>query len=450
VTRPPAPAGAAARGGGGALRLLASRRLLGPAHLRLLTLLGVASFFEGYDFNIITVALKPLRETFAIDQASASAWIAVVYLGAVPAVVAAWRADRRGRRSMLLWSIVGYTVMTAATAGAPDLGSFVGLQFAARFFLVLQSVLVWTIVAEELPAGARGFGFGWLAMLSALGTGWSAILNGTVLSPLHLSWRYLYAAAVPVLLVAMRLRRTLGETGRFQAASARRSEHHWTEIVRPPHRGRLALLCGVGLLANLTQQATVYVVDFMESQRHLSASRASLTLVASGALAIPVLLVAGSLSDRVGRKPVLCGFLVVMVGGLYLFFHVAHGPLALFGSLALVYAGVFGSWPTGVGYGAELFPTELRAFGNSFANGARYAGQAVSFLVAGALIGAGSLPTAVLVLSGGPLVAAVLVAAFFPETGGRELEDIVAAPPPVAGALEVLAAPELAAPEAAP
>ena len=420
--------------------LLASRRLLTPAHRRLLLLLGVATFFEGYDFQIITVALKPLRHTFGIDQATASSWIAVVYLGAVPAVFAAWHADRRGRRSMLLWSIVGYTVMTAATAASPDLGSFVGFQFAARFFLVLQTTLCWTIVAEELPAKARGFGFGWLAMLSALGTGWSAILNGTLVSPLHLSWRFLYLAAIPVLLVAMRLRRTLGETGRYQAVAARHLERHWTEILRPPQRARLLLLCGVGLLANLTQQATVYVVDFMESQRHLSASRASLTLVASGAIAIPVLLVAGSLSDRVGRKPVLCTFLVVMVGGLYLFFHAARGEPALFGSLALVYVGVFGSWPTGVGFGAELFPTELRAFGNSFANGARYTSQAVSFLVAGALIGAGSLPTAVLVLSLGPLLAAVLVAAFFPETGGRELEDIsLAAPLPTMGAMEVVA-----------
>lgn len=428
-------------------RLFASRRLLTPAHFRLLTLLGVATFFEGYDFNIITVALKPLRESFGIDQATASAWIAIVYLGALPAVFAAYRADRRGRRSVLLWAIVGYTLTTTATAAAPDLGSFVGFQFAARFFLVLQATLTWTIVAEELPAGARGFGFGWLAMLSALGTGWSAILNGAVISPLHLSWRFLYVAAVPVLLVAIRLRKTLGETGRYQAVAAGETtggrQRHWSHIVRPPQRRRLLLLCGVLFLANLTTQATVYVVDFMETERHLSASAASLTLVASGALAIPILLLAGSLSDRVGRKPVLCSFLVVMVGGLYLFFHVATGELGLFGALALVYAGVFGSWPTGTGFGAELFPTEVRAFGNSFANGARYTSQAASFLVAGALIGAGSLPTAVLVLSAGPLAAAVLVAALFPETGGRELEDITAVSP----APLLLAAPLEVAPE---
>jgi MFS family permease len=246
----------------------------------------------------------------------------------------------------------------------------------------------------------------------------------------------LYVAALPVLLVLMRLRGTLGETGRYRAAVVGGAvARHWTEIFRPPHRRRLLLLCVVAVLANLTAQATVYVVDFMESQRHLSASAASLTLVASGALAIPVLLVAGSISDRLGRKPVVCTFMLVSVFGFFCFFHLAHGRLALFASLALVYVGVFGSWPTGAGFGAELFPTGLRAFGNSFATGARYVGQSTSFLVAGALIGgAGNLPKAVLILSGGPLVAAVLVATLFPETGGRELEDItpaVAASDPV-------------------
>src|SRR5262252_8915084 len=69
---------------------------LEPRHLRLLSLLGAASFFEGYDFNIITVALKPLRMTFGLNQGTASLWIAVVYLGALPAVPAAHWADRRG------------------------------------------------------------------------------------------------------------------------------------------------------------------------------------------------------------------------------------------------------------------------------------------------------------------------------------------------------------------
>jgi MFS family permease len=406
--------------------LIGSRHLLDPTHWRLLLVLGVAMFFEGYDFTIITVALKPLRDTFGISQSTAALWIAVIYLGALPAVIGARWADRHGRRRTLLVAMVGYTVMTTATAAAPDLGTFVALQCAARFFLVLQVALVWTVVAEALPAGARGFGFGWLAMSSALGTGAAAIVNGTLLSPLDLSWRWLYLGALPMVLVVTRLRRSLVETERYRSVvSSGLHVTAWRRLLRPPHRQRLLLVCAVALLMNLTAQATVYVVDFMQSQRHLSGSQASLTLVASGALALPILLLAGAASDVLGRKPVLCAFVAIGVIGLYCFFHVARGELELFASLALVYAGSFGAWPTGTGFGAELFATEMRSFGNSFANGARYVGQSLSFVLAGGLLaGAGSLPTVVLLLSLGPVLAAAMIAVSFPETAGMELEAI--------------------------
>lgn len=420
-----------------------SRALLDARHWRLLWLLGFASFFEGYDFNIVTVALKPIRTTFHLGQGAAALWISVIYLCALPAVLAGRRADRHGRRTMLLWAIGGYTVATAATALAPTLPVFVAAQGVARFFLVLEAALVWTVVAEELPAGARGFGFGWLAMLSALGTGWSAILYGTVLHPAHLSWRWLYVAALPVLGFVALLWRSLEESGRFRSSVAHGAlARHWRAILRPPHRNRLVLLCAVALLGNLTTQATVYVVDFMETQRHLSASAASLMLVASGALAIPVLLVAGAVSDRLGRKPVLCSFLALHLVGLYVFFHLATSRPALFGALALVYAGLFGAWPTGSGFGAELFPTALRALGNSAGAGAKYLGQSASFLVAGVLLtGTAGLGRVVVLLSIGPLVTLVLIARFMPETGGRELEAI--SPAPTDGLDVALVVPEL-------
>ena len=402
------------------------RSLLEAHHWRLLTLLGFASFFEGYDFNIVTVALKPIRTTFHLSQGNAALWISILYLGAVPAVVAARRADRHGRRTMLLFAIAGYTVATAVTALAPDLQAFVAAQFVARFFLVLGAAVAWTMVAEELPAGARGFGFGWLAMLSALGTGWSAILNGTIIHPQHLSWRLLYVFALPVIVFVGMLWRSLEETGRYRdiagdAAVAR----DWRAILRPPYRNRLALLCTMALLGNLTTQATVFVVDFMQTQRHLSATAASLTLVASGALAIPVLVVAGSLSDRVGRKPVLSSFLALHIVGLFVFFEVARGQLGLFVALALVYAGLFGAWPTATGYGTELFPTTLRALGNSLGAGSKYVGQSLSFVMAGVLLtGTAGLGHVVMLLSIGPLLSGVMLLAWMPETGGRELESI--------------------------
>lgn len=408
-------------------KLLEPARLLEPSHWQLLALLGWASFFEGYDLNVVIFALPHIRHSFGLSQSSASLWLSLLYLGALPAIFVARRADRHGRRRMLLVSITGYTIATAATSVAPNMAAFAGCQFAARLFLATEISLTWTVLAEELPAGARGFGFGFLATLDILGAGFGSLLYGVVLAPLGISWRWLYAAAVPVLVVVVWLRRRLPESSRYIDLAQRQAWSRWSAITRPPHRRNLVLVCAMAFLVNLTTQAQVFIIDFFESQRHLSTSSANLTLVASGALAIPVLGIAGSLSDRLGRKVVGCGFLSVGVTGIYLLFFFARGAPELFGALALVYVGTFGAWPALGAYGSEMFPTSLRAFGNSSAGAAKVMGQCTGFVAGGVLIaGTSSLPRAVGFLALGPLLAIPLVTLLFPETSGRDVDSVAA------------------------
>lgn len=405
-------------------RLFEPARLLEPSHWQLLGLLGWASFFEGYDLNIVIFALPHIRSSYGLSQSSASLWLSLLYLGALPAIFIARRADRHGRRRVLLASICGYTIATAATGFAPSIAAFAGCQFAARLFLATEMSVSWTVIAEELPKGARGFGFGFLATLDILGAGFGSLLYGVVLAPLGVSWRWLYGAAVPVLVVVVWLRRRLPESRRYQRVATFRTWSRWGEITHRPYARNLVLVCALALLVNVTTQATVFVIDFLESQRHLSTSSANLTLVAAGAIAIPILAAAGSLSDRLGRKTVGCAFLAVGVLGLYLFFFAAHGVLELLGALALTYFGSFGAWPSLGAYGTELFPTSLRALGNSCAGAAKVVGQCLGFVVAGVLIaGTRSLPYGVAILTAGPIVAIPLVVFFMPETSGRDLDE---------------------------
>jgi putative MFS transporter len=189
--------------------------LLEPQHWGLLRLLSAACFFEGYDINIVIFALPHIRASFGLSQSGAALWLSLLYLGALPATRIARIADRIGRRQVLLVSITGYTVATAATAFSPDIAAFAACQFAARMFLAVELSLTWTVMAEELPAGARGFGFGYLATLDILGAGFGSLLYGVVLAPAGVSWRWLYAIVVSVLLLVVWLRRRLPESTRF-------------------------------------------------------------------------------------------------------------------------------------------------------------------------------------------------------------------------------------------
>ena len=177
----------------------------------------------------------------------------ILFLGAVPAVFLARRADRFGRRRLLLVSVVGLHLATAATAFSPGIAAYVGCQFVARLFLTAESAIVWVMVAEELPAGARGLGFGWIAMNSALGVGFGAIIYGTVFTPLGISWRWLYLLGLPPLLVVGLLRRRLPETRRFTTrARDGNSPRRWHAILSPKWRRSLVLILSTAFLLELT------------------------------------------------------------------------------------------------------------------------------------------------------------------------------------------------------
>jgi MFS family permease len=246
--------------------------------------------------------------------------------------------------------------------------------------------LTWTVLAEELPAGKRGYGFGVLAMLDALGAGAGALAWGLLLVPHHLSWRLLYVAAGPALLAVVFIR-TIPESSRFTAAaSAGRLATSWRPLLRSPHHRCLVAICLAAALGSLLTQPFVFVIDFMQTQRHLSATTASLVLVGSGALALPVLAGAGIVSDRLGRKRVGCSFLALGIVGALGFFLLARGAPSLFAALAVTYAGQFGAWPTLSGLTTELFPTSQRALARSTAGGASVIGQCGSFLLAAVLV----------------------------------------------------------------
>ena len=211
-------------------------------------------------------------------------------------------------------------------------------------------------------------------------------------------------AATPVLLVVVVMRRRLPETSRFGvAAAAGQLAGSWRNLFYPPHRRPLVLVCAASALASLLTQPFVFVIDFMQTQRHLPASTATLVLVGAGAIAIPVLAGAGAASDRFGRKRMGCSFLAFSIAGALCFFLWARSPAALFAALAVTLIGQFGAWPTLSGFTTELFPTSHRALARSAAGAASVAGQCGSFLLAAALIGlTGSPAGAVIVLAARP------------------------------------------------
>ena len=129
-------------------------------YLRLLLILLVsAAFFEGYDSSILALLLPNIQSTFGVSEATLGLTRIPIELGLFVAFFVARLSDRLGRRPMLLWSVVGYTVVhRARRRSAGTSGRFAFFQFASRVFLGAEYAIGVTMIVEEFPAAPTGPG----------------------------------------------------------------------------------------------------------------------------------------------------------------------------------------------------------------------------------------------------------------------------------------------------
>src|SRR5437763_14576372 len=105
-------------------------------YLRLLLVLLIsATFFEGYDSSILALLLPNIQNTFHVSEAVLGITRIPIELGLFVAFFVTRLSDRLGRRPLLLWSVVGYTVFTALTALSWGIWPFPFFQLGSRPFL---------------------------------------------------------------------------------------------------------------------------------------------------------------------------------------------------------------------------------------------------------------------------------------------------------------------------
>jgi MFS family permease len=397
---------------------------------RVLGLVSIVSLFEQYDVYLFSLNLKQIQADLAIPEEDLGLLGSLVRLGALFALPVTLAADRLGRRRILLFTILGYTLCTGATAFAPNAATFVVFQFLARVFAAAESVIAIVVIAEEFDAESRGWGIGALGALHACGAGAAALAFGFV-DALPFGWRALYAAGLAPLLVVAYLRRTLPETGRFDAlARAERAELRATPPLAPAvelvhrHPGRLAMLaCAVIAVEIAMGPATFFAPKYLQDALGWTPGRVALMNFTGGFIAIIGNPVAGWLSDRRGRRPVTVAFTAGVIAVIACFYTLS-GPFVPFLWIGLIFT-LMGTQVTLGAYGAEMFPTGVRSTASGVRELCKTAGAVTGLALVSVLYSvAGSNWTAIALLCVVGALSPLIVLAFFPETAGRQLEEI--------------------------
>jgi MFS family permease len=202
-----------------------------------------------------------------------------------------------------------------------------------------------TYVAEHAPQGRRGYYTSWIQTTATVGL----FLSLLVILGLRLSmspesfaawgWRVPFLISIVLLAVSIWIRLSLQESPAFAKikSEGKGSKAPLTEAFGQWKNAKVALLA---LLGGTAGQAVVwycgqfYALFFLTQTLKIDGTTANILIAASLLFGTPFFIVFGSLSDRVGRKPIImAGCLIAALAYFPLF-----GMLAKFGNPDLVAA----------------------------------------------------------------------------------------------------------------
>jgi putative MFS transporter len=399
-----------------------------PYQRKLIAFLSVACFFEGYDFFALTQILPNLRADMGLTEGQAGIMVTTINVGTVLAYLLVRVADRIGRKRVLTITIAGYTLFTLLTGFSVGPVSFALAQMVARIFLIGEWAISMIFAAEEFPAERRGAVAAVIQTATSLGAIFCAGVMPALLR-LPWGWRSVYLTAiVPLALVAF-ARKEIRETQRFESQKGGRTRRPFVFVLGTPHR---RLILWMGLIWGLTYMGTATAVtfwkDFAVHERGITDAQVGAAVPIAAFGSMPLILFAGRLLDRLGRKR--AGLLIFVIGaagviGAYTF----HSYAALTASLVFAIFGASATLTTLNTITAELFPTEVRADAFAWANNLLgRVGYVLSPVVVGYAAERTGYGPSVAASALLPVVAIVILCFTIPETRGRQLEDALDVP----------------------
>ena len=402
----------------------------------LLGMLVSATVFDAFNVAILSTVAPKIKSLYELSNTEWGFINLVIRVGAVASFFVLMLADRFGRRPVITATIFGYALFTGLTAFASSVYEFTLWQFCARIFLAAEFALALIIVGEEYPTRFRSLGISVLAGMGALGTIISFLTARWVLQAYD--WRTMYLLGlIPVVLVVL-VRLGMRETRRFEELKRSGGRgNSWREqfsALRVPFQKRYrARSLLVTLIWNCNHLVTAPAVTFwtIHAQHNLGFGPDKYTLVVAGGYIAGFVVgapLAGYLMNRIGRRLSCALYYFGAAGFIFALFIVPSTSLAvqtaLMAACIITFMGANSATST---YATELFPTEIRATGYSWTtNLFGRTTEIVTPLLIGMLADRIGIPLAVGVMAIGPVVGALLVLAYAPETRGKTLEQIAA------------------------
>jgi MFS family permease len=300
----------------------------------------LGTVFEWYDFYLYGSLAAIIAKQFFSGLDPTSAYIFALLAFAAGFLVRPFGAiffgrlgDMIGRKYTFLVTIL---IMGSSTFVVGLLPSYATIGMAAPVILIALRLLqglalggeyggAATYVAEHSPQGKRGAYTSWIQTTATLGLFLSLLVILGVRNGMgekdfgEWGWRIPFLVSIILLAVSVWIRLSLNESPAFQKmkSEGRTSKAPLTESFGQWKNLKIVILALLGLTAG---QAVVwycgqfYALFFLTTIAKVDITTANLFIAASLLIGTPFFIVFGSLSDKIGRKPIImAGCLIAAV-----------------------------------------------------------------------------------------------------------------------------------------
>ena len=306
-------------------------RPMTPEERKVILASSLGTVFEWYDFYLYGSLAAIIAKQFFAGLDPTSAFIFALLAFAAGFIVRPFGAlvfgrlgDMIGRKYTFLVTIL---IMGISTFIVGILPNYASIGVAAPIILIILRLLqglalggeyggAATYVAEHAPHGKRGAYTAWIQTTATLGLFLSLLVilgTRTVMGEAVFNdwgWRIPFLVSILLLGVSVWIRMQLSESPAFQKmkAEGKTSKAPLSESFGQWKNLKIVLLALFGLTAG---QAVVwytgqfYALFFLTQQLKVDAVTANLMIAGALVLGTPFFLVFGSLSDKIGRKPII-------------------------------------------------------------------------------------------------------------------------------------------------
>ncbi|MET0963522.1 MAG: MFS transporter [Noviherbaspirillum sp.] len=293
----------------------------------------LGTVFEWYDFYLYGSLAAIIAKQFFAGTDPNTAFIFALLAFAAGFIVRPFGAlvfgrlgDMIGRKYTFLVTIV---IMGASTFIVGLLPNYESIGVAAPIILIILRILqglalggeyggAATYVAEHAPHGKRGFFTSWIQTTATLGLFLSLMVilgTRTAIGEEAFAawgWRVPFLVSVFLLAISVWIRLSMNESPAFvkMKSEGKVSKAPLSEAFAKWGNLKIVILALVGLTAG---QAVVwytgqfYALFFLTQTLKVDGATANLFIAAALVLGTPFFIVFGSLSDKIGRKPIILG-----------------------------------------------------------------------------------------------------------------------------------------------